>query len=73
MKKAFFYGDSNTFGYDPADYLTGRYPWQHRWTGILKDRFKGEWDIKVDGMPGRVIPKPLPTTPRPINSTIPTE
>ena len=58
MKKAFFYGDSNTFGYDPADYLTGRYPWQHRWTGILKDRFTGEWEIKVDGMPGRVIPKP---------------
>ena len=55
MKKAFFYGDSNTFGYDPADYLTGRYPWQHRWTGILKDRFTGEWEIKVDGMPGRVI------------------
>ena len=58
MKKAFFYGDSNTFGYDPADYLTGRYPWKHRWTGILKDRFTGEWEIKVDGMPGRVIPKP---------------
>lgn len=56
MKKAFFYGDSNTYGYDPAGYFGGRYPRGVRWTSILKDRLAGEWEISADGMPGRVIP-----------------
>lgn len=56
MKKAFFYGDSNTYGYDPAGYFGGRYPRAVRWTSIIKDRLAGEWEIAADGMPGRVIP-----------------
>ena len=56
MKKAFFYGDSNTYGYDPASYFGGRYPRGVRWTSILADRLAGEWEIAADGMPGRVIP-----------------
>ena len=36
MKKAFFYGDSNTFGYDPADYYGGRYPRPQRWSYLLE-------------------------------------
>ena len=56
MKKAFFYGDSNTYGYDPAGYFGGRYPRGVRWTSILKDRLAGEWEISADGMPGRAIP-----------------
>ena len=56
MKKAFFYGDSNTFGYDPADYYGGRYAKEKRWTSILEKALQGEWEIAADGMPGRVIP-----------------
>ena len=56
MKKVFFYGDSNTYGYDPAGFFGGRYPRQYRWTAILKDRLAGEWEVAADGMPGRAIP-----------------
>ena len=56
MKKAFFYGDSNTYGFDPAGIFGGRYPRQYRWTAILKERLAGEWDVAADGMPGRAIP-----------------
>ena len=56
MKKAFFYGDSNTFGYDPAGFMGGRYPRAARWTTILQDNLAGEWEIDADGMPGRSIP-----------------
>ena len=56
MKKVLFYGDSNTYGYDPAGFMGGRYPRQQRWTGILAERLAGKWDIAADGMPGRMIP-----------------
>lgn len=56
MKKILFYGDSNTYGYDPAGFMGGRYPRQQRWTGILAERLAREWDIAADGMPGRMIP-----------------
>ena len=56
MKKAFFYGDSNTFGYDPADYYGGRYPRPQRWSYLLEKALQGEWEVVEDGMPGRVIP-----------------
>ena len=56
VKKAFFYGDSNTFGYDPADYYVGRYDRAQRWTYLLEKALQGEWEIVEDGMPGRVIP-----------------
>ncbi len=58
MKKVFFYGDSNTYGYDPSGYFGGRYSRQHRWTSILEKELEGEWEIAEDGMPGRVIPAP---------------
>ena len=56
MKRAFFYGDSNTFGYDPTGYFGGRYPYAQRWTTILAEGLAGEWEIEADGMPGRAIP-----------------
>ena len=58
MKKAYFYGDSNTYGYDPAGYFGGRYPRNSRWTAIISDRLSDEWEITADGMPGRTIPPP---------------
>ena len=56
MRKAFFYGDSNTYGYDPAGYWGGRYPRSQRWTTIVAEGLAGKWEIAADGMPGRVIP-----------------
>ena len=56
MKKAFFYGDSNTYGYDPSGMMGGRYPRRSRWTTILAESLEGEWDVARDGMPGRMIP-----------------
>ena len=31
-----FYGDSNTYGYDPRSMMGDRYPQDVRWTGILQ-------------------------------------
>ena len=61
MKKALFFGDSNTYGYDPAGFMGGRYPRDARWTTILErtlaDPETGEpWQIADDGMPGRALP-----------------
>ena len=56
MRKALFYGDSNTYGYDPAGFMGGRYPRRSRWTTLLADNLEGAWEIASDGMPGRMIP-----------------
>ena len=57
MKKVFFYGDSNTYGYDPSFYTGGRYPRKERWTTLLAESLDGMWEVAVDGMPGRIIPE----------------
>ena len=36
MKRILFLGDSNTFGYDPRNYMSGRYPPDVRWTDRLR-------------------------------------
>lgn len=56
MKKVLFFGDSNTYGYDPAGYFGGRYPRAQRWTTILQERLADDWKISDDGLPGRAIP-----------------
>ena len=56
MKKAFFYGDSNTYGYDPAGFMGGRYSCEERWTTILQENLSQTWEIRADGMPRRAIP-----------------
>ena len=58
MKKALFFGDSNTYGYDPAGFMGGRYPRDARWTTILERYLSGQepWQIADDGMPGRALP-----------------
>ena len=56
LKKAFFYGDSNTYGYDPAGFMGGRYPREERWTTILQDNLSQTWEVLADGMPGRSLP-----------------
>ena len=56
IRKALFFGDSNTFGYDPAGYMGGRYPREKRWTTILQENLAGIWQIESDGLPGRAVP-----------------
>ena len=56
MKRVLFYGDSNTYGYDPADYIEGRYPASVRWVERLRKELAGEWQIYDDGLNGRCIP-----------------
>ena len=53
--KAYFYGDSNTYGYDPRGIMGGRYPEEYRWPDMLMGMFP-EWTIVSDGMNGRCIP-----------------
>lgn len=56
MKKILFFGDSNTYGFDPAGPIGGRYPEAQRWTNILMRSLGPEWDLEADGMNGRMIP-----------------
>jgi lysophospholipase L1-like esterase len=56
MKKVLFYGDSNTYGFDPRGMMGGRLPENERWTDILSTKMYGEWRVYADGMNGRVVP-----------------
>ena len=49
MKKIVFYGDSNTYGYDPRGFMGMRYPNEVRWTEKVRDRFKEEYNIIEEG------------------------
>ena len=51
-----FFGDSNTYGYDPADFWEGRYPKEKRWTYLLEEKVKNRWDVVAEGVNGRKIP-----------------
>ena len=55
-RKILFYGDSNTYGYDPANWQTFRYPCEQRWTSILAEKLGEEWSLIPEGMNGRQIP-----------------
>lgn len=48
MKKIVCYGDSNTFGYNPKD--ASRFDENTRWTSILQDILKNEYEIINAGM-----------------------
>ena len=53
MKKAFIFGDSNTYGYDPREFSDERYPEEERWTTILQKQLKDSWELIPDGLNGR--------------------
>ena len=55
-KRIMFYGDSNTYGYDGADYVTGRYPERVRWVSRVARALPG-WEVLEDGLNGRRIPE----------------
>ena len=40
MKNILCFGDSNTYGYNPAD--GSRFPENVRWTGLLQEKAKGD-------------------------------
>ena len=48
------FGDSNTYGYDPASSFGGRYPPGETWVDILAD--KTGWKVDNRGQNGREIP-----------------
>lgn len=51
MKSILFYGDSNTWGFDPATGL--RYPYRDRWTTICEDLLGPGYNCIPSGMNGR--------------------
>ena len=51
MKTVLCYGDSNTWGYDPA--TRARYPPHVRWTGVLAARLGAEYRVIEEGLNGR--------------------
>jgi lysophospholipase L1-like esterase len=51
MKTVLCYGDSNTWGYDPA--TRARYPPHVRWTGVLAARLGVEYRVVEEGLNGR--------------------
>ena len=54
--KVLFFGDSNTYGYDPSDFLGGRYPASVRWADRLAERLEGRGNILAAGQNGRCVP-----------------
>jgi lysophospholipase L1-like esterase len=51
MKTVLCYGDSNTWGYDPA--TRARYPPHVRWTGVLAARLGADFRVVEEGLNGR--------------------
>ena len=56
MRNILVFGDSNTYGYDPADPYENRYPYEERWTSILAEELKDSYEIRPEGMNGRRLP-----------------
>ena len=56
MKTILFYGNSNTYGYDPRSFFGDRFPRDIRWTSRLSAAAEKEWKVFADGMNGREIP-----------------
>lgn len=56
MKNILCFGDSNTFGYDPAGDATGisaRFAWDVRWTGLVQRELGSGAHIIEEGLCGR--------------------
>lgn len=51
MKTVLFYGDSNTWGYDPA--TRTRFDLHTRWAGVARDQLGADWYVIEEGLGGR--------------------
>ncbi|NLG93487.1 MAG: SGNH/GDSL hydrolase family protein [Clostridiales bacterium] len=51
MRNVLCYGDSNTYGMIPG--MTGRFPRDIRWTGVLQKLLGSEWYVIEEGLGGR--------------------
>ena len=58
MKTVLSYGDSNTWGYDPA--TEGRYPLAARWTSVLARELGPDYLVIPEGLNGRTTVWPDP-------------
>ena len=56
MKTILFYGDSNTYGYDPRSFFGDRFSREIRWTSRLAAAAEKDWKVFSEGMNGREIP-----------------
>ena len=54
--KVVFYGDSNTYGYDPADMYQQRFSEDKRWTTMVARSFEPDLEVISEGMNGRRLP-----------------
>ena len=54
-KRIVCYGDSNTYGYDAADYFGGRLPAEQRWVDLLGQALGA--DVFNCGLNGRCVPR----------------
>lgn len=57
-RQIIFYGDSNTYGYDPADPYRQMFPYDARWTTIVSKNLKDHFQVLAEGMNGRTLPVP---------------
>ncbi len=58
LRQIIFYGDSNTYGYDPADPYRQMFPYDARWTTIVSKNLKDHFQVLAEGMNGRTLPVP---------------
>lgn len=53
MRSVLCYGDSNTWGYATEARPDGRYGFEERWPGVLRQRLGTGWHVIEEGLPGR--------------------
>jgi lysophospholipase L1-like esterase len=63
MKDILCYGDSNTWGADPAD-DSQRFPWPERWPGVLQRELGPQYHVVEAGLGGRTTRYDDPVIPR---------
>ena len=51
MKTILCFGDSNTWGYDPA--AASRFPYEKRWPSVLASRLGSAYLVIPEGLNGR--------------------
>lgn len=59
MRTVMFYGDSNTYGFDPRGFSGGRYPVSEIWTTLVAEGMGDDWRVENHGLNGRTIPTPM--------------